>query len=195
VMQLSFALIGVSTVARLILGLGMHDGIPTRVNTLCNMDCIAAGAAVAVVMMMRTKEECARLSKVLLWAAAILFPIYAIFAFINTEVSAVFCPTVSAIGFSGLVIKTVLNPNSCRLFAHDFMKMVGKYSYGLYLFHYPIIYLISQHLVKPTWPAVAIFGTITLASWALVAPLAVLSFHFFETPFLKLKDKFEYFKA
>jgi len=195
VMQLAFGLIGASTVARLILGFGMHEGIATRVNTLCNMDCIAAGAVVALYMMNRDKEECALMSKRLLWTAGLLFPIFAVASFINTESSAVFCPTLGAIGFSGLVIKTVLDPNSCRLFAHDFMKLVGKYSYGLYLFHYPVIYLIAQHCVKSNWPAVAIFATIALMSWAIVAPIAVLSFHFFETPFLKLKDKFEYFKA
>lgn len=195
VFHLSLALIAVSTIARCYFGFGLQDGIGCRVNTLCNMDCLAAGAAVAVFLMLYTKEQSAKLAKVLLLVAAIAFPAYAYFAYVNPSVSSVFTPTVGALAFSGLVIKTVLDPQSCVLWGHDVFRTIGKYSYGLYIFHLPIVNYIAQHWMNKDWPMpVLILGTFLL-SWAIVAPLAVLSFHFYETPFLKLKDKFSYFKT
>lgn len=195
VLNLSLALIAFSTIARIYLGFGAHaNAIGCRVNTLCNMDCLAAGAAVAVFLLLNTKDSGAKLAKVLLASAAIAFPFYAYFSYVDSAVSSVFTPTVAAFAFSGLVIKTVLDPQSCMLWGYNAFRMVGKYSYGLYLFHYPILNYIAQHWMNKDWPLPVLFVGIFGLSWLFVAPLAVLSFHFYETPFLKLKDKFSYFQ-
>lgn len=71
----------------------------------------------------------------------------------------------------------------------------GKVSYGMYIFHWPLVVLVVPYLLKmqpgmslPMQMAVnlgVIVGGITLM-WV----LASVSFRFFESPFLKLKGKF-----
>ena len=66
------------------------------------------------------------------------------------------------------------------------LTYLGKISYGLYVFHdlaLQICLKISQHFTLPTG-----FRAVGAATMTLV--LAMLSYKFFETPFLLLKDRF-----
>ncbi|HVJ94436.1 MAG TPA: acyltransferase [Labilithrix sp.] len=71
----------------------------------------------------------------------------------------------------------------------------GKVSYGMYIFHWPLVVLGVPYLMK--WQEGRETGTQMLVSSAFVVAgiafswvLASISFRFFETPFLKLKGKF-----
>lgn len=71
----------------------------------------------------------------------------------------------------------------------------GKVSYGMYIFHWPLVVLLVPRLEKlQAGMSVAtqiplVLGVI-VGSTALIYVLATLSFRFFETPFLKLKGRF-----
>lgn len=193
---LCWALIGTSTVARVLLALGpASNGVALRVNTLCNMDCIAAGAIVSILLVSGSKPQLEKLARGLIVAGCAVFPLYALVAIRFPQYAAVVCPNVCALMFSGVILKSMLIPGSCRLPGHAVLKELGKYCYGLYLFHYPIIqFVVASHMVLPSWPVPVILGAITLFSWAVLAPLAFASYHLWEMPFLKMKDKFDYFK-
>lgn len=82
-----------------------------------------------------------------------------------------------------------------RLYAHPALRMCGRYSYGLYLLHMPLLYAIvalfthtkSYDQEHPTWPAATLVVTLSAAAAAI---LAVISFHFYERPMLSLKRYF-----
>ena len=62
---------------------------------------------------------------------------------------------------------------------------MGKISYGLYVFHYPLISLVKHsapHLSKLVQATIAFFTTSLIAH---------LSYRYFESPFLRLKERFE----
>jgi peptidoglycan/LPS O-acetylase OafA/YrhL len=66
---------------------------------------------------------------------------------------------------------------------------MGKISYGLYVFHYPLISLIEHavpHLSKLTQGAIALVTTSLMAH---------LSYRYFESPFLRLKERFEIIRS
>ena len=74
---------------------------------------------------------------------------------------------------------------------------LGKISYGLYLFHEPFIYLIL--VTSDIWPRMAYFQhhkeiAVPLI-FALTVATAALSYHFFERPILKFKERFETVKT
>ncbi|MFO0742987.1 MAG: acyltransferase [Labilithrix sp.] len=71
----------------------------------------------------------------------------------------------------------------------------GKVSYGMYIFHWPLVVVGVPYLVK--WQAgqsiatqMAISGGFVVAGIAFIYVMATISFRFFESPFLKLKGKF-----
>jgi peptidoglycan/LPS O-acetylase OafA/YrhL len=190
-LQLSWLLIGISTGLRWFMCLSLHDLVSARVNTFCNMDCIAAGAIIAVLLQTKPQDELRRLANLLIAAGLLLFPVYSVISLNQAWFSIATVSTVAAIAFGGVILKTLLQPDACRLPAQNRLKSIGKYCYGLYLMHLPVIHFVSLYLVKDSWPVPVLFGAIFVFSWVIVFALAVLSFQFLESPFLKLKDKFE----
>ena len=105
--------------------------------------------------------------------------------------------TVVAIGFGALIVWS-LRPASVvqATFEQPILRFFGKYSYGLYVLHVPILTLILfplriflRDLTHSKGIAVVGSGLLGLCV-ALAA--AVLSFELFEKPFLRLKRFFDY---
>lgn len=71
----------------------------------------------------------------------------------------------------------------------------GKVSYGMYIFHWPLVIFLVPRLVKMQ-AGMDVMTQMALASGVIVGGIAVsyvvaeISFRFFETPFLKLKGRF-----
>lgn len=59
---------------------------------------------------------------------------------------------------------------------------LGRYSYGVYLWHYPLIVVVTFYRLSAPWLLATIPATLIVAS---------LSFHFVERPILRLKTRFE----
>ena len=71
----------------------------------------------------------------------------------------------------------------------------GKVSYGMYIFHWPLVVLAVPYLTKMqagrgVAEQMAISGGFVVAGIAFIYVMATISFRFFESPFLKLKGKF-----
>lgn len=71
----------------------------------------------------------------------------------------------------------------------------GKVSYGMYIFHWPLVVWLVPPLEKmqagmSTAAQMALVSGVIVGSTALIYVLATISFRFFETPFLKLKGRF-----
>lgn len=73
------------------------------------------------------------------------------------------------------------------------MRSLGRVSYGLYFFHLPM-YIAIGGFVNRNMDRLGIQGFHPMAhailTTALTVPLAYLSFHWFEKPFLRLKNRF-----
>ncbi|HEY0007115.1 MAG TPA: acyltransferase [Tepidisphaeraceae bacterium] len=73
-----------------------------------------------------------------------------------------------------------------RAFGFNVIRRIGVISYGIYLFHMFVDPFVNAMLKKTVVPEMFVRFFLTLA---LTALLAELSFRFFETPFLRLKDR------
>jgi hypothetical protein len=101
----------------------------------------------------------------------------------------------SALAFaSGSLVIAGLNS---RVFAEGgrILGMFGKYSYGMYLFHRPIVAALRGLL---STPRLAIGSTdfprqvvVLVVGISITTAIAVLSWHLYEQPFLRLKRFFE----
>ena len=166
---------------------------------LCRMDTIATGAAIAILVRGSWRE---RLEK---WAPLVFI------VGVGTLISVcVFRRTVdhddrviATIGFSFLAIMygslVVMCVGGVRWVGHLFslsvLRMFGKYSYGLYLVHFPLTVVLGPlkiYFVSLTH-SYLIGSSIHLAfNLAVNLSIAVASFQLFESPIMRLKHRFRY---
>ena len=102
--------------------------------------------------------------------------------------------TVSALLFSGLLVRCLL-PMSFpfRFFSSGTLRFFGKYSYGIYVYHLlftPILSSVLPWLQTRTHSRM-IGAMLYLVFWFSAAiVVAMLSYRYFESPLLRLKDRF-----
>ena len=105
--------------------------------------------------------------------------------------------TVISVFFAGLLGLLALGGPTAglrRFFSTGFMRACGRYSYGLYVFHFFILRATARLFHERSFPASAqrplgAIGFIGL-NIAISVGLAVISYHCFEVHFLKLKKYF-----
>ena len=79
------------------------------------------------------------------------------------------------------------------IFNNGILKFFGKISYGLYVYHWPLYLLLSPYIFRWAQTSINQFSSQILAS-AITTLVAIfisfISFRYFESYFLKLKDRF-----
>jgi peptidoglycan/LPS O-acetylase OafA/YrhL len=110
-----------------------------------------------------------------------------------------FVQSLYAVVFGSLLVLTVTARKGDlleRIFAHRALVFLGIYSYGLYVFHHPIVVYPGLHGFGANLLP-EIFGShlpallaVTLIGGAVCVGVAVLSYHLYEQRFLKLKRFF-----
>jgi peptidoglycan/LPS O-acetylase OafA/YrhL len=122
------------------------------------------------------------------WLILIISCIYKpvhIFSFIDAEVNSII--------YLIIILNVSSNEKPIVSLENKFFNFLGKISYGIYIYHMFVIYLISYFITSNNidvnyiivFPSVLLF-TIFLAN---------LSYHFYETPFLKIKHKYTVIKS
>jgi peptidoglycan/LPS O-acetylase OafA/YrhL len=108
----------------------------------------------------------------------------------------------STIGYSGvaLVCCAIVGAAVCRvpvltsLFRKRSLGLLGKYSYGIYVYHVPVNFIVRAALrhfgVNDPLPLIAA-TVVTLVQAILACAIAYLSYQFFERRFLFLKSRFQ----
>jgi len=172
--------------------------------TPARIDALAVGAYLAVTA--RGPEGLHRLSRLAL-PSAVLLSLSVLVIFVLRKGFAGYDPVVLTIGLTILallfgailVLALTLARNTfvARVFGSSFLSFFGRYSYGIYVFHHPILFFKSGIIPLAIVPSV--FGSQLLRQFvflvigtAVSVGIAFLSWHLFEKQFLKLKTLFPY---
>jgi peptidoglycan/LPS O-acetylase OafA/YrhL len=104
--------------------------------------------------------------------------------------------TFIAIAYGALLILAVREGGWLGwVFSLPLLRLFGKYSYGIYLFHFPLSEFLSpkrEIFISVTHSFAVGSITFILACLILNVGVAALSFHFIESPIIGLKKRFEY---
>lgn len=181
------------------------EGLPAIANvvTPARVDALALGALVAVVV--RSRGGIARLTR---WTgpiasgAGVLLAILVVWAHgWNTSLPVIpiggrVLTILASTGLIALAIGTRPGSRAQRLLAHPVLVFYGVISYGLYVFHPPILIVLARfgltvNLV-PTVGGSQLPGQIlvNVVGTAVATAAAYVSFRWFESPILRLKSRF-----
>jgi peptidoglycan/LPS O-acetylase OafA/YrhL len=204
-------ILGIRTFIAIMLGLHLFTNIYlTASPTFSCADNLLFGCCLAILMRTQWRAKVLHLApRVLGVSAAILLAL----AIPNhgldcwPGVSPIACALIQTLGFSLLgissaaLIAMTLQSGSItqRLFQHHVLRFLGKYSYGIYVFHFsvdgflkmPIRNFLNAHLHSKGLSVVIealLVGGISVV-------VAMLSYHLFEVHFLRLKRYFSYDRA
>jgi peptidoglycan/LPS O-acetylase OafA/YrhL len=147
-------------------------------STFFQLPSIAVGIVLAYVRPFRLSAV--RRILVLLAGAGVVFMSSWAFQFHGINYSLI--PLLDALG-AGLVFFSCLG-SSLR---NPWLCYLGKISYGLYVYHEFCLYLVGKAHFGHAITELAEYGLLALS---LTLVMAVLSYRFIETPFLRLKDHF-----
>jgi peptidoglycan/LPS O-acetylase OafA/YrhL len=78
-----------------------------------------------------------------------------------------------------------------KILSNRVLKYLGKISYGLYLYHYPIFYSTEYLKIKLDPQNIYQAMLIDVVRIAIALVISILSYEFFEKRILKLRTKFE----
>ena len=167
----------------------------------CRMDALAVGSSLAILM--RT----ARSGKILRWlpiagGLALLVALMIEFVRKANQYDPLMLTvgyTLIALGYAACLIQAI-KPGTIlhRCFLNPGLRLFGKYSYGLYVNHFiliPVLAALTPVLIRLTGSETAaqfLFVAISLVVCTLVA---VATYKWVESPFLRLKDRVSYFPA
>jgi peptidoglycan/LPS O-acetylase OafA/YrhL len=165
-------------------------------NSLSHCDAIVFGAMAAFLWRRfgETLKKSMPLQVVCLgFAALLLSPIAWVPYIEESDSSIIWVMSGVAAGFTCLMLATLSNKFCRSFFAHTFLRHIGKLTYGLYMFHFAVIY--STVYVCRNNLNITSRLTLILISWPLCLLvtycLARLSWRFIENPALALKARFK----
>lgn len=170
--------------------------------TFTRMDALALGGAIALVA--RSKKGIAPLAQrvplalFVCVAALLVIILYHGQLYGRDLLTQTVGFTVLAIFFGGVLVAAITFPENSpivRFFNFPLLRFLGKYSYGIYVFHLPITYLLWTVLKPSDLPTVMgseLLGhsLFFIAVSAVSTVAALLSWHLYENQFLKLKKFF-----
>lgn len=101
-----------------------------------------------------------------------------------------FTDEVYALFFAVILINTAANPKSLLSFDYRLTNWLGSISYGIYVYHWAVIYLLMDLLMVLDLAPWQFNVLLYAGALVIVIVLSHLSYRYFERPFLRLKDRF-----
>jgi peptidoglycan/LPS O-acetylase OafA/YrhL len=195
-LRLSVALILLVGAARTVAATNPDLNVAVDVLTLFRLDGLCFGAALAVIMRQCVSPR--RIELVAKWSLPILFTFAVVVTLLGKRLlglSHSLCPAVWAL-LLGLLLTRPVGHWMSRIARLDFLRWLGKYSYGMYVVQLPLLSIITPRLVKDglgtcTGNGLLVNLAFIPIMFSLTMLLGYLSYHLFEKHFLKLKHAWE----
>ena len=170
----------------------------TTFYTFTRFDGIIVGSLIALIVQLKKDFLLYHTATVVTGLALLNF----LFYFLNRDRQ---LPYLAFIGYTtfasmfGILVYELTTGNNIllkKILSVSILRFLGKISYGLYMFHFPVYYFLKKvifNFFDSTFGLPVIYSSlITALTTTLIAVLlSIISYYLFEIQFLKLKQKFQ----
>ncbi len=178
--------------ARSVAAMDSHFDVAVSVATFFRADGLSFGALLAILLTSSVNKTMIHRAS---WIAlTLLFPILigiAVSGMRMFELPSTLCPATCFAGMAVVLLGSRSNP-IVKLFESRCLRMLGKYSFGMYVVQLPLVTMLplasfSEHLAADRIVGSMIY---VVSMFTAILLLAMVSFHCFESHFLRLKKHF-----
>lgn len=170
----------------------LHDPLSAYVLTICRLDALLMGCLIAVVAHLTDVNRLMKPTKIAAFVIGATLTTFIYFEPPLSNEARVFGPSIFALFFAVLLVLTLIQENFKKFFEISFLRELGKYSYGMYIFHSIIIGALQCIWNMSALPPVLSYCFFFAIVWSCTMLLAVVSYQTYEVRFLELK---KYFKS
>jgi peptidoglycan/LPS O-acetylase OafA/YrhL len=117
----------------------LHNEIGAYVLTCCRVDALLVGCFIAIVAHIASLENLRSYAKAIICTVGLIIPVFICAVPHASATDRIFGPTLFALFFGGLLVSTLLSASLKRTFENRLLRELGKYSYGIYVYHFLII--------------------------------------------------------
>lgn len=177
-----------------------HNVNMQSIDLLTNMDLFAIGGLLGFATAKNYSLIANFILKIPIWLK-IIITILATSVFVfhpifvpqdNTHFSFIFAQTIIAISCTALIALFIPTNSTYKISDTNPLSYLGRISYGLYVYHIIVIhvlfkYCLHEKIILDNWLNLGGFMTI---SFILSVGISSLSYHYFEKPILKFRNRF-----
>jgi peptidoglycan/LPS O-acetylase OafA/YrhL len=156
----------------------LHFGLTPYIAFVCRVDAIALGSLVALWLVERGENRHISKRFAFMGLASCFL---AICICVATPMRQILAHSLSSALFTFVLLLALCDKTLVRALSLRALRYIGSVSYCLYLVHLPVIMILRHHIQSKI-----VFCAVSLA---LSVALAELSRRYFETPILRLKDR------
>jgi peptidoglycan/LPS O-acetylase OafA/YrhL len=191
-------LVGLSLVGRVAVAVLDTSGSAQQFlyySTVTRFDCLAMGAIAAIFLGVETSNEQLRLCSIALGVPSLVVLAVLVdhgpYSFWGNWPMATLGLTLTGTASSALLLYGL---GGSSFLKWRILRTIGKYSYAIYVFHFPVIIAINSLLSHAKVSGISFIIIFASASAGATFSLAYLSWHIVEKRFLAQKARFEFVK-
>ena len=166
--------------------------------TFTQADAFLFGGMLALMLRGDRKAAVLRLGPPLFWGGLLILALACWFNGPGPQLSMVVpaTPWMSGYGFTlvdlvagGMILSALRGGNLLfRILTLAPLRVLGRYSYGFYVYHVLLMPLISVHWLDA--PSTAMLAVHVIADFSIILAVSAASYHLLEMPFLRMKGRF-----
>ncbi len=168
----------------------LHNNLAAYTLTVCRLDALLTGCFISIFATLYNTTKLSDISQKVLAIGALIVPLYIYAVPHFSDQGRMFSPTLCSTMFGSILVLTLTKKRIASVLENQQLCSMGKYSYGVYMYHAILIGVMERAWTWTALPPVLNYSVFLIIAVLISTAVAVCSYQLYEVHFLKLKRYF-----